>query len=216
MNNNEAFSRVKIDSQLTDVGWNLTDGISVKFEHFLPDGTKADYVLANRHGHSLAVVEAKKASINPVEAEAQAKGYAEQLGVPFIFLANGEEVWLWEWEKEAHPRQVKTFFSQTDLETRSASKKLRVDPFTIDIDEKIAGRDYQKDCINTLCEQINVFQVNNGKPLRLFKTSGRMMWAGGRFPLANRDLILEPLTGVMEFGLDWLCGQVFLLTTPSH
>ena len=32
----EAFSRVKIDAQLTDVGWNLKDGRSVHFEYTLP------------------------------------------------------------------------------------------------------------------------------------------------------------------------------------
>ena len=65
----EAFSRAKIDAQLTDVGWNLTDGRSVHFEYTLEDGTRADYVLANRQGRPMAVVEAKKASINAVEAE---------------------------------------------------------------------------------------------------------------------------------------------------
>jgi len=109
MSNNEAFSRVKIDAQLKDVGWDLTDGTSVRFEAPMPDGTKADYVLANRHGHSLAIIEAKKASINPVEAERQGRNYAEQLGVPYIFLSNGEEIWFWEWQKEAHPRPVKPF-----------------------------------------------------------------------------------------------------------
>ena len=34
----EAFSRAKIDAQLTDVGWNLTDGRSVHFEYTLGDG----------------------------------------------------------------------------------------------------------------------------------------------------------------------------------
>ncbi len=38
----EAFSRVQIDAQLTDVGWNLTDGRSVHFEYTLDDGTRAD------------------------------------------------------------------------------------------------------------------------------------------------------------------------------
>ncbi len=33
----EAFSRAKIDAQLTDVGWNLTDGRSVHFEYTLGD-----------------------------------------------------------------------------------------------------------------------------------------------------------------------------------
>ncbi len=34
----EAFSLVKIDALLKDAGWNLTDGVSVLFEHALPDG----------------------------------------------------------------------------------------------------------------------------------------------------------------------------------
>ena len=36
----EAFARVKIDALLKDVGWNLTDGSSVLFEHALPDGRR--------------------------------------------------------------------------------------------------------------------------------------------------------------------------------
>lgn len=154
MPTNEAFSRVKVDAQLKDVGWNLLDGHSVRYEYVLPDGTKADYVLANRHGHAMAVVEAKRASINPVEAEAQAKGYAQQLDVPFIFLANGNEIWFWEWATEAHPRLVTTFFSQADLERFSALRTLRVDPLTVAIDTRIASRDYQKACINKLSEEV--------------------------------------------------------------
>ncbi len=156
MSENEAFSRVKIDAQLQDVGWSLSDGKSVRYEYALPDKTKADYVLCNRHGHSLAVVEAKKASINPVEAEGQALAYAKQLGIPFIFLANGEEVWFWEWEREAHPRKVATFSSQPDLERAAALRTLRVDPMIVAIDARIAGRDYQKACINALCQEIKL------------------------------------------------------------
>ena len=44
----EAFSRVKVDALLRDVGWNMTDGRSVRFEYVLSDGTKADYVLCDR------------------------------------------------------------------------------------------------------------------------------------------------------------------------
>lgn len=156
MPTNEAFSRIKIDAQLKDVGWSLTDGHSVRYEYHLPDKTKADYVLCNRHGHALAVVEAKRASINPVEAEKQALDYAKQVDVPFIFLANGDEVWFWEWEKEAHPRLVATFSSQEDLERATALRTLRVDPLTVPIDDKIAGRDYQKACINKLSEEITL------------------------------------------------------------
>ena len=59
---NEAFSRVKIDAQLRDQGWEITNTNAVRFEYVLPDRTKD-----------------------------QAKAYAAQLKVPYIFLANGDE-----------------------------------------------------------------------------------------------------------------------------
>ncbi len=123
------------------MGWNLTDGRSVRYEYVLPDGTRADYVLSDRDGRAAAVVEAKRASVNPVEAEGQTRNYAEQLGVPFIFLANGQEVWFWEYGREAHPRKIKTFYSQEDLERRVATLAMRVDPLSISIDARIVDRD---------------------------------------------------------------------------
>jgi type I restriction enzyme R subunit len=62
---NEAFSRVKIDAQLKDQGWDVLNPNAVRFEYVLPDKTKADYVLCDRHRRALAVIEAKKAAINP-------------------------------------------------------------------------------------------------------------------------------------------------------
>lgn len=151
---NEAFSRVKIDAQLKDQGWDVLDINSVRFEYVLPDKTKADYVLCDRNGRSLAVVEAKKAAINPAEAEAQAKAYAEQLNVPYVFLANGDEIRFWEWQREAFPRPVKTFFSQGDLERRAATAQVKRDPLNVAIDKHIVERDYQTACIDTLCKEI--------------------------------------------------------------
>lgn len=151
---NEAFSRVLIDAQLTDQGWKTQDTNSVRYEYMLADGSRADYVLCDRYGRSMAVIEAKRFSINPGDAAEQAKNYALQLGVPYIFLANGKEIRFWEWESEAYPRAVKTFFKQTDLEKRFATRQVRQDPLAIDVDTHIAGRDYQKDCIDTLCQEI--------------------------------------------------------------
>ena len=150
----EAFSRVVIDAQLKDAGWVLTDGRSVRFEVMLPDGTKADYVLGDRHGRALAVLEAKRMAIDPLGAEKQARNYATQLGVPFVFLANGKEIWFWDHEREAHPHEVKTIFSQQDLERRSAVRQTQRDLMSVETDEKIAGRPYQRDCIDTLCREI--------------------------------------------------------------
>lgn len=53
MTNNEAFSRVFIDAQLADQGWNKQDNNSVRHEVVLGDDTRADYVLCDRHGRSL-------------------------------------------------------------------------------------------------------------------------------------------------------------------
>jgi type I restriction enzyme R subunit len=151
---NEAFSRVVIDALLEDVGWKLTDGRSVRYEYPLSDGTRADYVLSDRNGRALAVVEAKRFSVNPADAAAQARAYAEQLKVPFVFLSNGRETRFWEYGAEAHPRPVATFFSQDNLERRAATRKLRTDPLAIPIDRKIVERDYQVECIDALCRDI--------------------------------------------------------------
>jgi len=151
----EAFSRVKIDSQLRDQGWEVENHNAVRYEETVGEVGRADYVLCDRHGRSLAVIEAKKTSINPGEAAAQGKAYAEKLGVPYVFLANGEEIRFWEYDREPFPRPVKTFFSQDDLERRAATRIVRKDPMSVPIDKKIVERDYQTDCIDTLCREIS-------------------------------------------------------------
>jgi len=156
MTSNEAFSRINIDSRLKEVGWNLSDGQSVRYEYTLPDGTRADYVLCDRHGRAMAVIEAKRAAINLQEAAEQGSKYAAQLDdVPYVFLANNREILFWDYRNEAYPHPVDGFFKQTDLERRIASRKLRVDPLSKPIDKKIVERDYQKDCIDVLCKEIN-------------------------------------------------------------
>ena len=154
MNKNEAFSRVLVDAMLTAQGWDVTNPNAVRFEVTMPDGTRADYVLCDRNGHSLAVIEAKRYSVNPADAADQARNYAKHLDVPYVFLTNGAEVLFWDWKHEAYPHPVKTFFKQDDLERRHASLKLRRDITNVPIDLKIAGRDYQQNCIQTVCKEI--------------------------------------------------------------
>lgn len=153
MNKNEAFSRVLIDAMLTAQGWDMVGANAVAFEAPMPDGTRADYVLRDRNGRSLAVIEAKRYSVNPADAAEQAKRYAMQLEVPYIFLTNGSEVLFWDWQREAFPHPVKTFFKQDDLERRIASLQLRKDILNVPIDLKIAGRDYQQSCIQAVCKE---------------------------------------------------------------
>ena len=145
----EAFSRVKIDALLRDAGWSLTDCSSVLYEHTLPDGTRSDYVLCDRQGRPTAALETRRARTDPATACARGCHYAEQLGVPFVFLSNGEEVRFLDRETDAHPRRTADFYSQDDLERRIAARKIRCDLSTVAID-----RDYQIECVEALSAEI--------------------------------------------------------------
>lgn len=136
----EAFARAKIDALLGDAGWDLTDGASVLFEYTLADGTVADYVLCDRQGRPMAVLEAKRASIDPIAAQDQGRHYAGQLGVPFVFLSNGEEVRFLDRETDAHSREIAGFYAQDDLERRIAARRIRRDPSMVATDPKIVNR----------------------------------------------------------------------------
>ena len=150
----EAFSRVRIDALLTDAGWNLTDGMSVLFEHALSDGSRADYVLCDRAGRPMAVVEAKRASVEPIAAQDQGRHYAELLEVPFVFLSNGDVVRFMDREVDAHSREIATFYSQEDLERRIAARTVRRELTDVPIDRQIVDRGYQIDCIETLSDEV--------------------------------------------------------------
>ena len=151
---NEAFSRVRIDALLVDAGWSLTDGTSVLFEHALPDGSRADYVLCDRAGRPMAVVEAKRASVEPIAAQDQGRHYAALLEVPFVFLSNGDKVRFMDREVDAHTREVATFYSQEDLERRIAARVVRRALVDVPIDRQIVDRGYQVDCIETLSDEV--------------------------------------------------------------
>ena len=200
---NEAYARVKIDAQLASQGWNTLDLNSVRYEVPLPDATRADYVLCDRHGRSLAVLEAKRFSVSPGEAADQAKAYAQQLGVPFVFLANGDQVQFWEWQREAFPHAVKTVFRQDDLERRAATYALRRPLHSVAIDLHIVERDYQIACIDTLCAEMSAgrrkllveMATGTGKTRtaaalikRLFEANAvtRVLFLVDRIPLARQ------------------------------
>ncbi len=153
---NEAFARVKIDRLLKDTQWRLTDGLSVRYQYPLDDGGRADYVLFTP-GRALAVLEAKSTSVTLSAGEIQGRRYADKIGVPFIFLSNGEEIWFCDKGEDAHFRQVETVFSQDDLVRRKAAREIRRSPLDIPIDSRIAGgagRVHQTACIETVCREI--------------------------------------------------------------
>jgi type I restriction enzyme R subunit len=94
----EAFSRVLIDRALESSGWNLLDPQQVKLELHTGSG-RADYLLQDKLGRVLCVLEAKREELDPYDAKEQARGYAENLNAPFIILSNGKEHWFWNYER---------------------------------------------------------------------------------------------------------------------
>lgn len=99
INETEADTRAeRIDPRLRDVGWGVVDGSKVRREVICPGriqsgGTRgtslsSDYVFLYRD-QKLAVLEAKKASVDTSAGVAQAKEYATRLNTPFAYASNG-------------------------------------------------------------------------------------------------------------------------------
>jgi len=133
MPRNERETRQQlIDAQLVRAGWTgahrkpleevpLRSRVAAESRPDYGTATEfADYVLFDRVGRPIAIVEAKRASRSPIEGERQAADYADMIraeyGVdPFIFLANGNEIWFW--HRRLGPlRKVSGFFTLEDLE----------------------------------------------------------------------------------------------------
>jgi type I restriction enzyme R subunit len=113
----EAYSRVRIDQALKDSGWSLLDPRQVRLELHGNSG-RVDYVLNDRHGHPLAVLEAKREDLDPYDAKEQAHGYAENVHAPFIILSNGKDHWFWNYARadQQDAFRIERLPSQIDLE----------------------------------------------------------------------------------------------------
>jgi len=178
-NPNEADARILIDDQLRAAGWNPADKSQVLTEVRVQgsasqqltgtdsstagvqvdDATtagRADYVLLDQRGRALAVIEAKRAAIQPYVAKQQALPYAKQIGALFIFLTNGELIYFWDYQND-DARIVNSFYARRDLERlvhlRTESKPLATIPIPeiyIRQGETRLVRPYQQDAMRAL------------------------------------------------------------------
>ena len=134
--NSEAITRAeRIDHQLATAGWAHSSRQVVEELWLAPEavvsnnseqlrGTEfVDYALLTPDGRPIAIVEAKKSSRDALAGERQAADYADRIKSlhgfdPFIFLANGNEVFFWH-RRLYPPRPVSGFFTKEDLERLS-------------------------------------------------------------------------------------------------
>ncbi len=110
----ETDARILIDRKLREAGWDIEEKNQVSTEEAAENG-RVDYVLKDSRGRAMAVIEAKRFSVDPALAKQQALTYAETVKADFIFLSNGEEIYFWDY-KHRPEQKVATFFSQRDLE----------------------------------------------------------------------------------------------------
>lgn len=113
----EAFSRILIDKELEYAKWDLLDDKQVTFEYHNASG-RADYLLKDKNGGVLCVLEAKREDIDPYDAKEQARGYAENLKAPFVILSNGKVHYFWNYERrdEKDAGRIERLPSREDME----------------------------------------------------------------------------------------------------
>ena len=166
----EATTRTRlIDNQLASARWDVGEGLEstaevgkeVEVQHQPTDSGigYADYVLWDDNGNPLAVIEAKRTSVDPERGRHQAKLYADGLEKmhghrPVIFYTNGFDTWMWDDAQGFPPRKLHGFYSKDSLQylvNFQRVERLALD--TLEIKEHIVDRLYQIEAIKRVCER---------------------------------------------------------------
>lgn len=219
---NEHLTRKEIiDNRLKQAGWNVDDRTQVVEEFDIivnanlvqeaatPYGGKqfSDYVLLGKDGKPLAVVEAKKSSVDANIGKEQAKQYCyniqKQHGgeLPFCFFTNGHDIFFWDLDNYP-PKKVFGFPTRDDLERYAYIRKKRKPLSDEFINTKIAGRDYQIGAIRAVLEAVEkkkrrfllVMATGTGKTrtcIALVDTLMRTGWAERILFLVDRIALQE-------------------------
>lgn len=201
MGENEAYSRAVIDKQLEAVGWNVTDLNQVVFEDHGSVG-RADYVLKDKNGQPIALIEAKSPAIDPYTAKQQAYNYAETQytnKIDFIFLANDKLTYFWDYRNGGDATVVPAFFSQEDL-TRKRQGKLLANT------EPLLQRTVEEDYFNDIDTDIK---------LRPYQIAAYNAIAKD-YDAGKRSFLLEMATGTGKTVLASLIISKFIRTNQAR
>lgn len=151
--------KLKIDLLLEEAGWEI--GVTAREEVPVtgmpsPSGKGAvDYVLYDANGLPLALVEAKRTSVDPEVGQQQAKLYADcleqQTGQrPVMFYTNGYKTRIWNDVQGGPPRLVHGFYTQTELKRLIERRKNNPDLGSFPINAEIVERYYQTRAIKAI------------------------------------------------------------------
>ncbi len=184
-NPNEAATRFElIDPALQKAGWDVGNpeqvGLEIPVDGFDPKAWEelrndlkhareqaeiqdvrlpvgiSDYVLYQPNGEIIAVVEAKRTSVDPRLAQVQTRFYVEEIDKqqsfqPFAFMTNGRDIYFWD-VGEGPKRQVYGFFSRRDLEVLKHIRERKTPLTEASVDLDITDRAYQQEAIQRVCQ----------------------------------------------------------------
>ena len=161
--------KVYIDTYLKEAGWDVVgqDNVPVAGKASIEievDGMPTDsgigycdYVLYGRDGKPLAIVEAKKTSVDPGVGRHQVNLYADSMKAkygykPIMYYTNGYKTMIID---GLYPdRDVIAFHTIEELELMIARRN-RGDISDINVNDEITNRPYQKMAITNICEHFN-------------------------------------------------------------
>ena len=159
--NEDKTRRLLIDLALHRAGWRLDLKHDREYEVTgMPNESGigyADYVLWGDDGKPLAVVEAKKTTVDPEVGQQQAKLYADCLEAmhgqrPVIFYTNGYKIRLWD-DFSYPPRTVAGFYKKDELASLIVRRAQQEALDVAQIRGRIVDRYYQKRAIGSIAQQ---------------------------------------------------------------
>ena len=159
--NEEKTRRLLIDLALHRAGWPLDQKRDREYQVTgMPNESGigyADYVLWGDDGRPLAVVEAKKTTVDPKVGRQQAKLYADCLEAmhgqrPIIFYTNGYRTRLWD-DLFNPPRTVAGFYKKDELASLIVRRAQREALDVARVRDRIVDRYYQKRAIGSIAAQ---------------------------------------------------------------
>ena len=243
----EAETRLyKIDALLAEAGWLLLEDRDREFEvHGMPSNSGVgfvDYVLWGDDGLPLALVEAKRATVDSKIGQQQAKLYADCLEAmtgqrPVIFYSNGFEHWLWD-DVQSPPRHVQGFLTKDELVLLVQRRSSKVSLASVDVDKQIVERYYQHRAIEAIGEHFEidkqrksllVMATGAGKTRTVIALSDLLMranWAKRVLFLCDRTALVNQAVGAFKAHLPGASpinlvtegdqdGRVYVSTYPT-
>ena len=234
-----------IDLDLERAGWPLDRDQDREYEVTgMPNESGigyVDYVLWGDNGKPLAVVEAKKTTVDPAVGQQQAKLYADCLETmygqrPVIFYTNGYETRLWD-DLAYPPRPVAGFYKKDELASLIIRRAQRAPLDVSQVKNDIVERYYQKRAIGSIGEQfaharrkaLLVMATGSGKTrtaIALVDLLQRAGWVKRALFLADRVALVNQAVGAFRAHLPEsspvnlvterdTTGRVYVCTYPT-